>query len=109
MEVIICSLLGIILGVLCFTVYRGYWRGDRIVQDGDIVIIRSPLALRPETAKALREAVQEMIQRFGFKVNVMVLEQEVEIGVLRKEENDGEKQSTRIGSKEPVGIFKYSE
>ena len=29
MNILICSLLGIIIGLLCFMINRGYWRGDR--------------------------------------------------------------------------------
>lgn len=53
------------------------------VKDGDIVVIRHPGILKHPTE--LREAIQETIKKYGFNVHVMVFEEGLEVGVMRKE------------------------
>ncbi|MCE5211994.1 MAG: hypothetical protein LLG40_10605 [Deltaproteobacteria bacterium] len=55
------------------------------VKDGDIVVMKSPYKLSQSVADNLRAAVQELIKDYGFNVHVMVLEQDMEIGILTKE------------------------
>ena len=54
------------------------------VKDGDVVVIKHPGILKDPAR--LRETVEGYLLKFGFKVQVMVLEEGVDIGVLRKEE-----------------------
>ena len=55
------------------------------VKDGDIVIFRYPHVMRYDAHKNLRDALKETLKNFGYDVHVMVLEDGLEIGVLRKE------------------------
>jgi len=54
------------------------------VKDGDTVVIKTPLALSAQTHKNLREAIKQQIKDFGYNVNVMLLEEGMDIGVLTK-------------------------
>jgi hypothetical protein len=54
------------------------------VRDGDTVVIKTPFVLSAQTHENLREAVKQQIKDFGYNVNVMLLEEGIDIGVLRK-------------------------
>ncbi|MFA5458387.1 MAG: hypothetical protein WC261_12235 [Synergistaceae bacterium] len=56
------------------------------VKDGDIVVLRCRQKLSTETYKHLKAALQEIIKGFGFDVHVMLLEDGMEIGAVRKED-----------------------
>jgi hypothetical protein len=101
MDVITISMLGLIIGLICFMINRGYWKGDRKgdfdgidciqtmqkldVKDGDTVVLTYPRALPHETYEKLREVVEKIMKDFGFDVHVMILEEGMQIGSLRKE------------------------
>ena len=55
------------------------------VKDGDIVVLRCNKKLSREAYLNIRDAVKEAIQEFGFGVHVMIFEDGMDIGVLRKE------------------------
>jgi hypothetical protein len=48
------------------------------------VVIKTPLALSAQIHKNLREAIKQQIKDFGYNVNVMLLEEGMDIGVLTK-------------------------
>ena len=54
------------------------------VRDGDIVVIKHPCPLRAEASENLRGALKEIINEYGYKVNVMILDGGADIGVLTK-------------------------
>lgn len=55
------------------------------VKDGDIIVLRYPGPLSPDSAANLTAAVKENVKSFGKDVQVMLLQEDIEIGVLRKE------------------------
>lgn len=55
------------------------------VKDGDIVVLNYPYKLSERTSIHLRDAVEEIIKGYGFDVHVMVFEEGMTIGILRKE------------------------
>lgn len=55
------------------------------VKDGDTVVLTYPGKLNKETYAALKAAVEKIIKDFGFTVHVMILEEGMQIGLLRKE------------------------
>jgi len=55
------------------------------VKDGDIVVLRHPGVLPEYLAKQLKKTVRKIVKGHGFDVHVMVLEEGMEIGVLRQE------------------------
>ena len=56
------------------------------VKDGDIIVLRYGAKLSKETSTNLRDAIQEIIKGFGFNVKAMILEDGMDIGILRKKE-----------------------
>jgi hypothetical protein len=101
MEMVIVGMLGLILGLVCFMINRGYWKGDHKgdydgidciqsmqkldVKDGDTVVLTYPGKLTRDTYENVKEAVEKIIKEFGFNVHVMILEEGMQIGLLRKE------------------------
>lgn len=57
------------------------------VKDGDIIVIKNPYKLSAETYTNLRLAIQKILKEYGYNVKVMILEDGMDIGVLRKEDN----------------------
>lgn len=55
------------------------------IKNGDIVVIRHPGILKKEAIDNLKFTIQAMIKKYGFDVHVMVFEEGLEIGVLRKQ------------------------
>ena len=55
------------------------------VKDGDIVVLRHPGVLSKDSAKKLKKFVRKIVKGHGFDVHAMVLEEGMEIGVLRQE------------------------
>lgn len=55
------------------------------VKDGDIIVLRYPRVMSKETGERLCASIKEIIKGFGFNVKGMVLEEGMDIGVLRKE------------------------
>ena len=58
------------------------------VKDGDIVVLRHPGVLAKDSAKKLKKFVRKIVKGHGFDVHVMVFEEGMEIGVLRKGETN---------------------
>jgi argonaute-like protein implicated in RNA metabolism and viral defense len=56
------------------------------VKDGDILVLRHTGILSPAGADGIRYAVKKIIKDSGFDVKVLILEEGMKIGVLRKEE-----------------------
>jgi len=59
------------------------------VKDGDIIVFRYSGCLSQNTAKNLKESIRDIV---GFDIKVMILEDNIEIGVLHpdKEQYKGE-------------------
>ena len=55
------------------------------VKDGDVVVLKYTMTLSPSAYKHLKEGVQEMLKGFGFDIHVILIEDGMEIGLLRKE------------------------
>jgi len=55
------------------------------IKNGDILVLRYPGVLPRNTASNLRKIFQETIKDFGYDVRILVLEEGMEIGTLRKE------------------------
>ena len=55
------------------------------IKDGDTVVLKCGVKLSPPAYKNIKEAVQEILKGFGFDVHVMLFEDGMDIGVLRKE------------------------
>ena len=53
------------------------------VKDGDILILKHPGPLSAQAYTSLKNCIEDAIERFGFKVHVMILEEGMGIGVLR--------------------------
>lgn len=60
------------------------------VKDGDIIVLHPPYKLSRETTIMLQNAIEATIRSGGFNTKVMVLEDGMDIGILRKENNDKE-------------------
>ena len=54
------------------------------IKDGDIIVLHHPGKLSKVDIDALKSTVQVMIKEYGFNTHVMVFEEGVKIGVLRK-------------------------
>ena len=55
------------------------------VKDGDVVVLKHPGVLKPETIKVLKEVIIERLKEWGYDVHVMIFEENTEIDILRKE------------------------
>ena len=58
------------------------------LKEGDIVVLRHPYKLSSDTITRLKTEIKEHIRAGGFNVKVMVLEEGMDIGLLRKEKDD---------------------
>jgi len=58
------------------------------VKDGDILVLRYPGVLSSKAAGHLRAAFQETIKGFGYDVRILILEEGMEMGTLRKEKTN---------------------
>lgn len=54
------------------------------VKDGDVVVLRHPFQLSPEAHEFLRSTMKDILHDFGIDVHVMVLEEAMDIGILRR-------------------------
>jgi len=59
------------------------------IMDGDIVVLKFPQKLPPGLYRNLNDTIQESFKGFGYDVHVLILEDGVDIGVLRKEKGEG--------------------
>lgn len=57
------------------------------LKEGDIIVLRHPYKLSEETIVNLKSQIQLIIKSAGFNVKIMVLEEGMDIGVLRKGNN----------------------
>ncbi len=55
------------------------------MKDGDIIVLRHPCVLSEEAGKNICFLVREIAKKSGVDVKVMILEEGMNIGVLRKE------------------------
>lgn len=59
------------------------------VKDGDTIVFRYPRSLSEKAAENLTGSLRSVLDRFGYKnVNFMILEEGMDIGVLRNPRND---------------------
>lgn len=58
------------------------------LKEGDIVVLRHPYKLSERTTTILKTHIEKIIRSGGFNVKVMVLEEGMDIGVLRKENKE---------------------
>lgn len=78
------------------------------VRDGDIIILRHPGRLSKTAHDNLQGSVQEVIKESGFNIKVMVLEEGIEIRILRKEAPfTYDEYIHGTGSKPPEGILTF--
>lgn len=55
------------------------------VKSGDVIVLRYQYKFSKETHDNIKAALEEIIKEYGFNgVHVMILEEGMEIGVLRK-------------------------
>ena len=57
------------------------------IKDNDIIVLRHPYALSRNCSEHLRSIVTDIIKDAGFNVKAIVLEEGMDIGVLRKDSN----------------------
>ena len=55
------------------------------VKEGDIIVLRHPCRLSEQASMSLKAHMEGSIKSFGFNVKVIVLEEDMNIGVLTKE------------------------
>jgi hypothetical protein len=53
------------------------------IKDGDIVILKIPYSLEPKTHENMTFAFKGVFKRYHVDVNVLILENDMEIGILR--------------------------
>lgn len=56
------------------------------VKDGDILVLRHSGYLSIPAHNTLRDAFQETIKGFGYDVRILVLEEGMDVGVLRQDD-----------------------
>lgn len=54
------------------------------VKDGDIIVLRHPQRLSAIAHDNLKVSIEKSIKHFGLNIRVLVLEENMDIGVLRK-------------------------
>lgn len=54
------------------------------VKDGDILVLSSPIVLSNLARERLKESLTKIMGEYGFKIHTLILEQNMNIGVLRK-------------------------
>lgn len=59
------------------------------VKDGDIIVLQYSHVLSEKAIVNMREAIREILQGFSVNVEVMILQEGMEIGVLTKEKPHG--------------------
>ena len=58
------------------------------IKDGDIIVLRHPKILKTETMINTRSQFKKVIEEFtGYRIKVLILEEGMEIGVLRPDLN----------------------
>ena len=65
--------------------------GKLDLKDGDIVILKHPMILGKNAAVRLREAVEDILKPFNVKI--MVIENGMDIGILRPEKANNTRQT----------------
>lgn len=55
------------------------------VKDGDILVLRHPHIMSEGTRETLRNEIKNILDEFGFKISVIVLEEGLSLDILRKE------------------------
>ena len=58
------------------------------IKDGDIIVLKYPGVLSETASKALKRAFHDMMNSFGYKIHIIVLEENMDIGVLQKKIED---------------------
>jgi hypothetical protein len=58
------------------------------VKNGDIIVLRNARPLPMETVVNLKEAIKKIMEGYGFKVHVMILQEGTDICVLRKDAHE---------------------
>ena len=57
------------------------------IKDGDILVLKTKSILSEHAISNLKNSIELAINIIGFKVKCLVLEDDMDIGVLRKEKN----------------------
>lgn len=55
------------------------------VRDGDIIVVRHPLSLEAGTILRMRAVIQEIFMMHGFNIKVVIFDEGMDIGILRRE------------------------
>lgn len=58
------------------------------VRNGDLIVVRHPAHLGIETCLNLRTAIREIFMKNGFDIKVVMFDEGMDIGILRREASE---------------------